>query len=266
MTQTTTKNRIAHASALIKAIQYDKRNTHDGYDYSSADSIFQATREAIAEAGLTLWIHEERFAIEDSGKLRASAKYSHIMIATFRVGFTAGHTPPDTWDRFERMTFPLPWINVQSRGALTTYVEKMYLRAKFQLPTGDLAEEVDHGHLDGTQAEGNQGRKQTRADAPPPSTGNGQATGTPGEWRFNDKGVLENPRDFENQIAAQRALWKFLKDTFGPQERTAERKKADQTRITTCWPEVRRLLAGEAQSGREYLETMITTQGFELPA
>lgn len=254
------ENKIAAAAAKIKGVKKDQYNKHFSYYYASADSIFEECRQAIAEAGLSVWMDEESFEHD---------RETNLMTITYRIGLIDTHIPEDP-SKLERQTFLHPYQNAQSRAQVATYVLKMYLRSKFILPTGDLSEEIDAGG----EPAGQQGQQQ-KSQGKQAQTGmsrsrqgqgsqgkkGGQARKQPEKppqekfWKLNpDKTLLPlGEIDEENR---KRALCRFVRDEIG--------KEVTQEVLQINWDSITEYLA-DMPEALEYIADIITEKGMTIP-
>ena len=137
------RNPVAAAMAAMgSVVKKDARNKHGGYDYASADAIYEHSRMAIAEAGLSVWMDEKKLWTTTS-EPNAQGKTTDTLWVRFEIGFSLdGITPPPKKTR-ERITATTYLTSPQSLAAVRTYAEKYWIRGKFMLATGDLAEDMD---------------------------------------------------------------------------------------------------------------------------
>lgn len=137
------RNPVAQAMAAMgSVVKKDARNRHGGYDYASADAIYEHSRVAIAEAGLSLWMQEKK-VWTTTGEPNAQGKITETLWAVYEIGFSLdGITPPPKKTR-EKITATTYLTSPQSLAAVRTYAEKYWIRGKFMLATGDMAEDGD---------------------------------------------------------------------------------------------------------------------------
>lgn len=151
------KNPIAQAMAEIRGqIDFDSRNNFAGYNYASGDAIYAACREAIANAGLTLWQDEIDFKFtEIGGKTVCQVVYGFAMsMGIVKPPMTNDGGKPSSrgaglgkgTDNWERVTVVDSWKGVQTGQALRTYALKYWLRGKFLLATGEPDTDADIGN------------------------------------------------------------------------------------------------------------------------
>jgi len=256
--ESTVQNKIAAAAAKISGVEKDQFNKGLKYHYASADSIFEACRQAIAEAGLSVWMDEEHFDYD---------RETNLMTITYRIGLIDTPTPEDP-AKLERQTFLHPYQNAQSRAQVATYVLKMYLRSKFIIPTGDLSEDIDVGDApvgSGAPAEQRQGGKGGGKPAGGGKTRHRKPAGPakkapaapPKEryWKLNpDKTLLPlGDIDEENR---KRALCRFVRDEIG--------KEVTQEVLQINWDSITEYLATMPEA-LKYIEDIITEKGMTVP-
>jgi len=253
------QNKIAAAAAKIKGVKKDQYNKHFSYYYASADSIFEECRQAIAEAGLSVWMDEEHFQHD---------RETNLMTITYRIGLIDTHIPEDP-SKLERQTFLHPYQNAQSRAQVATYVLKLYLRSKFILPTGDLSEEIDAGGEPAGQqgqqtSQGKQaqtGKSRARAGKGSQGKKGGQAKKAPAAqpkeryWKLNPDGTLLPLGDIDEENR-KRALCRFVRDEIG--------KEVTQEVLQINWDSITEYLA-EMPEALKYIEVIITEKGMTIP-
>ena len=124
------------AEAMFKmsgTVEKDALNAFHKYKYASADSVYAAVREDIAQQGLAPWQDElslETFTTEnDKGKKVLWAQVMYEMALT-----PNGEKPPGPG---ERVTIFADVTGPQSMGAIRTYALKYWLRGKLLISTGE---------------------------------------------------------------------------------------------------------------------------------
>ncbi|MCZ0938550.1 MAG: ERF family protein [Caldilineaceae bacterium] len=247
--ESTVQNKIAAAAAKISGVEKDQFNKGLKYHYASADSIFEACRRAIAEAGLSVWMDEESFNYD---------RETNLMTITYRIGLIDTPTPEDP-SKLERQTFLHPYQNAQSRAQVATYVLKMYLRSKFIIPTGDLSEDIDVGDAPiapSAQQHGKKGGGETRR-----RKSAGQARKAPAAqpkeryWKLNPDGTLLPLGDIDEENR-KRALCRFVRDEIG--------KEVTQEVLQINWDSITEYLA-QMPEALKYIEDIITEKGMTIP-
>lgn len=135
---------IAKASfdvmAAVQAIERDEENVHRRYAYATVDAFFEMIREKCVAAGLMIYPAElscERIKIEDERGTR------FVLHATYE--FVLIHASGVTWRHpFDRRSVMSVWSGPQSNGAMQSYAVKQFMRAFWQIPTGERdADELD---------------------------------------------------------------------------------------------------------------------------
>ena len=122
-------------------VERDQRNAHAGYDYASADAIYAHVRDACLAAGVLP--HQTEQELEFIERTNSRGKPSTWARITYRVGLQPVGSAPVKMDAWETVTVLVQVTGSQSLGAARTYALKYYLRGKFLLATGDLAEDLD---------------------------------------------------------------------------------------------------------------------------
>jgi ERF superfamily len=157
------------AAALVKVMTGVKKlakedtNKFQRYDFVSVDKFLEATCPLCADAGLVILQEEENVDIstketmDDSGKIKTSAWL------TVRYGFILAHASGASYGPLHRSVM-VPANGAQAFGSAQSYALKQFMRALFQIPTGDKDDADNH------QAEplpSNQARPQRPNREPP---------------------------------------------------------------------------------------------------
>lgn len=176
---TDVQNRIAKAMLTLDGkldggyLKKDGKNTHANYQYSTADNVYDATREALAKEGLSIYQSEVSMSFET---VRTRSGETTLILIAYDIGIqTEDGKPPET---LERCTGSATFNGPQSLAACRTYAMKYYLRGKLLIPTGDPetdAEDGQGGHQAPryeTDSDGNKrpqkGPQRTRVQRPKP--------------------------------------------------------------------------------------------------
>jgi len=123
---------IALTKAKIGAVKYDKKHPR-GYEYASADAVYEAVHDAMAEEGLTILTLESEVAFQEVGKERWGKFTFEFLFATAEASWS---DPRCKRTVFHRIFGP------ESHQSAQSYADKAFLRSTFKLKTGD-ADEID---------------------------------------------------------------------------------------------------------------------------
>lgn len=125
--------------AKAKQLGKDAQNKHGGYAYVSVDKFFESLGPIMAEAGI--WLNIE----EDSTEIKANDKSGNPWLFV-RYELTLVHKSGAMAPPVHR-AIAMPISGPQAYGAAQSYVQKQFLRALFQVPTGD--KDADDAPTDG---------------------------------------------------------------------------------------------------------------------
>lgn len=126
----------------IKTLGKEDTNRFQKYDFVSVDRFLEAVGPLCAAAGLVILQEEESVDIstkettDDYGKTKTSAWL------TVRYGFTLAHSSGAAYGPMHR-TVMVPANGAQAFGSAQSYALKQFMRAQFQIPTGDK-DDADH--------------------------------------------------------------------------------------------------------------------------
>ncbi|MCY3933532.1 MAG: ERF family protein [Acidobacteria bacterium] len=174
--------------AMPSTAVFDARNSHKGYDYSSADAVFKAVRPSLAAAGLGLWMDQKELEVIQPFTPRSGEKPEAPWIkATYDMAMTPnGEAPAE--DKTERITVMERLRDAQSLGSVRTYAAKYYLRPKTLLATGER--DTDD----------------SKADGPPPAAARAPA----GKWTVGPDLVLRSQGKFKTKKEAAAEFYKLI--------------------------------------------------------
>ena len=134
----TLEARIAAAMAEITTVQKRGQNKFAGYDYATADDVYDALRPILARHGLTVWQRVVGLREID----HKGASFLVLEVATGLDGEDPDKIPP----------VPVPLNTTTTKGvrldaqaiqAGLTYAQKYYLRSRFLIATGDPDADAD---------------------------------------------------------------------------------------------------------------------------
>lgn len=124
---TSVSERVCLAKQEIKAVPKSAFNKHGNYHHATVDDVYDAVRGILGkyDLDLKLDILELERATSDKGSVWIHAQAS--------IGFV-GEEPSTTY-------LSLPLNGPQAFEAMNSYLQKQYLRARLQIPTGEYAEQ-----------------------------------------------------------------------------------------------------------------------------
>lgn len=133
---------IVTVMANIKTLGKEDTNTFQKYDFVSVDRFLEAVGPLCASAGLVILQEEDSVDVstkettDDYGKTKTSAWL------TIRYAFTFAHSSGAVYGPLHR-TVMVPANGAQAFGSAQSYALKQFMRAQFQIPTGDK-DDADH--------------------------------------------------------------------------------------------------------------------------
>jgi len=141
---------IAYVTKAVKRLEKADRNSHGNYAFASIDDFLAMTGRLCGEAGLSVLMDEADFEIIPDMFATKQGKVSALRMKfaiTLRCeGEMAGP--------YHRSILVPANMGSQAFGAAQSYVLKQFLRATFQIPTGDKGEDInahDTGEMRGTE-------------------------------------------------------------------------------------------------------------------
>ena len=121
-------------SKIAGKIPYDAQNPEKNYAYTSADAIFAAVRDALAEEGLGVWMQEDDIQIIPQNEGIWKRPWWRVR---YGLALTADAGPPEDGQEIEYRTVVVPWVSDKSLASAATYALKYYLRSKLLIATGE---------------------------------------------------------------------------------------------------------------------------------
>jgi hypothetical protein len=120
----------------VPTLAKDDKNAHQGYKFTSVDGFLTALRPICAKHGLAVLMDE----------LEAEVTGGNLSI---RFGFTLVHASGAAYGPLVRSVQVNSKMGAQAYGAAQSYALKQFLRATFQVATGDNddADRGDHHQL-----------------------------------------------------------------------------------------------------------------------
>jgi hypothetical protein len=145
----------------VKRLDKGAENKHGNYKFTSVDDFLDATRPACAAAGLII--------VPDEESVDMVEKWLRV-----KFSFTVAHASGETWDHSPTRTVMVnSAMGSQAYGAAQSYALKQFLRALFQISTGD-GEDAD------TQPNEQLPSSQRRGPPPAPAPAPANPTPAPG--------------------------------------------------------------------------------------
>ena len=177
----------------VPKLEKTEKNTHGNYNFTSIDGFLEALRPLCAEHGLIIIQDEESFELKQSQNKKGET--ITWLIVKFR--FTLAHSSGETWvHRPARTIMVNAAMGAQAFGAAQSYALKMFMRALFQIATG----EADVDGLDDPAKDNSKSKDKTRTD---PRAGGQHEVGA--FTLYDAFGVetekFENPEDFLAALA-----------------------------------------------------------------
>ena len=150
---------IVEVMGMVRQIGKDADNKHGGYKYVSIDKMFDSVGPIMAEAGLGLLIDEVGTEVKASERSGAPWLFATYELTLFHgSGVMAAPL---------RRALAMPINGPQTYGAAQSYVQKQFLRALFQVPTGD--KDADDTPQDGAPPAGRALPRQASQQQPGPA-------------------------------------------------------------------------------------------------
>ncbi len=126
--------------AEVPKLEKTEKNTHGNYNFTSIDDFLEALRPLCAEHGLIIIQDEESFELKQSQN--AQGKVATWLVMKFR--FTLAHSSGETWAcRPARTIMVNAAMGAQAFGAAQSYALKQFMRALFQIATGEADVDSD---------------------------------------------------------------------------------------------------------------------------
>jgi hypothetical protein len=125
---------IAEVMARVRSLPRTELNGHAGYRFANIDAFLAAVGPLCAEAGLIVVQDEAAAELVDLGG-RAWLRLAYV--------FHLAHRSGALWERPLRRTILHRMDGAQAFGSAQSYALKQFMRALFQIPTGDL-EDADY--------------------------------------------------------------------------------------------------------------------------
>ncbi len=125
---------IAAVMSDIKRLAKEDKNQHGGYNFASIDDFLDLTRPLCAKHGLVVLQDEEDFEVIDAGNNNKSLR--------MRFAFTL-EAGGESRGPLRRSIMVPAKMGSQAFGAGQSYALKQFLRATFQIATGEK-DDIDH--------------------------------------------------------------------------------------------------------------------------
>jgi hypothetical protein len=142
---------VAKVTKAVKRLSKGERNQHGGYNFAGIDDFLEMTGKLCGDAGLNVVMDEEEFEVIEEFFATKNGK-----VAALRMRFAIWLKCEGEKDGPYHRSIMVPAnMGSQAFGAGQSYVLKQFLRATFQIPTGDKNEDID-AHDTGTMARSHQ--------------------------------------------------------------------------------------------------------------
>lgn len=140
---------IAAVTAGVKRLEKTERNQHASYNFAGIDDFLEMTGKLCSAAKLNVLMDETDFDVLDEFFATKSGKVAGLKMR-FAIFLRCDGEEAGPYHR--SIIVPAN-MGSQAFGAGQSYVLKQFLRATFQIPTGDKGEDID-AHDTGTMQRG----------------------------------------------------------------------------------------------------------------
>lgn len=206
---------IVKVMSGIKQLGKDDTNKFQRYDFVSVDKFIAAVGPLCASAGLIILQEEDGFDVatrettDDNGRTKSSAWL------TVKYSFTFVHSSGEAYGPLHRSVM-VAANGAQAFGSAQSYALKQFMRAQFQIPTGD-SDDADSQEAAPLPAQGRQKQQpKQQAETPAkPKPGDFWGRSTLDLNPKNDKTPVEFAKSFENALEAApdaKAIDRLVKD------------------------------------------------------
>lgn len=117
---------INQVTKAVQRISKDSQNEHHKYKFAGIDAFYEAVRDHLSDAGLSI------ICTEDSANLSPDGKTLKMQLSFILV-----HESGATWLTPIKRTIYTQYGGAQSCGTALSYAEKFVMRGLFKIPTGD---------------------------------------------------------------------------------------------------------------------------------
>lgn len=115
----------------VPKLEKGEKNGHGNYNFASIDDFLEAVRPLCAKHGLIIAQNEESFEMRDGWLV-------------VRFNFTLAHSSGEVWGEKQVRTIMVSAkMGAQAFGAAQSYALKQYMRALFQIATGEKGNDAD---------------------------------------------------------------------------------------------------------------------------
>lgn len=130
---------VAKVTKAVTRLSKGERNQHGGYNFAGIDDFLEMTGKLCGDAGLNVIMDEEEFEVVDEFFATKAGR-----VAGLRMKFAIWLKCEGEKDGPYHRSIMVPSnMGSQAFGAGQSYVLKQFLRATFQIPTGDKSEDID---------------------------------------------------------------------------------------------------------------------------
>ena len=145
--------RVCKAKGEIEKVSRNAYNSFAKYNYASVDDVYDEVRGKLAEHQLDIIMTENKIEIQRDDKR------TPYLFATYKIGFV-GEEP-------QIRSCSMPFTGAQTFEAAVSYVQKQWLRQRFQIPTGERDVDAEEWkHEDKNTATPPGGKQQPQKQAP----------------------------------------------------------------------------------------------------
>ena len=188
------------AEAMFKmsgTVKKDAQNPYHKYMYASADAVYAAVREDIAQQGLAPW--QDEVSLETLPVGNDKENKALWVKVKYEMALTPNGEKPK--EPGEHVTIFAAITDPQSMGAVRTYALKYWLRGKLLISTGE-------GDLDTNEK-----------DAPPANQSKPRETAEPApdvaHWKLDEKTLkYQLVGEFPDDLTTHRELLRVLRAEF----------------------------------------------------
>jgi ERF superfamily len=190
---------IAKVAAGVKRLEKLDRNAHGGYNFAGIDDFLAMTGKLCGDAGLSVIMDESDFEIIPDFFVTKGGKTAGLRMK-FAIYLRAAG---ESIGPFHRSIMVPSHMGSQAFGAGQSYVLKQFLRATFQIPTGDKNEDIDAYDTGAMTAQ--YSSKPTWPEGPTPNKSNGEKAMRELKAKMSDPAMTSE--QFEANLSESSALF-----------------------------------------------------------
>ncbi len=137
-------NAIVAVMGEVPKLQKGERNTHGSYNFAGIDDFLEAVRPLCAKHGLVIMQDEADFQTKEGVSRDKQGREKETLWLIIRYEFTLAHSSGETWAHKPKRTIMVNGsMGSQAFGAAQSYALKQFMRAAFQIATGEAGQDVD---------------------------------------------------------------------------------------------------------------------------